>query len=99
MLIYVSPQLLHCLEQASWTLWGWEWVIFLQWAIIINFRACKGPSSWCPPTPSVISHCALVESLAEWQQEFLLKLFSFSGSEWYEGLPFTNTNYFVTVLN
>ena len=99
MLIHASAQLRHCLEQASWTLWGWEGVIFHQRAIIINFRACKGLSSWCLPTPSAISHCALVESLAEWQQEFRLKLFSFSGSEWYKGLPFTNTNYFVTVLN
>ena len=30
MLIHVSAQLPHCLEQASWTLWGWEGVIFHQ---------------------------------------------------------------------
>ena len=30
MTILASAQLPHCLEQASWTLWGWEGVIFHQ---------------------------------------------------------------------
>ena len=57
---HVSAKLCYCLKQASWTLWGWEGVIFHQYAIVIDFKALKLVSAHPKEIHKrALSHCAM----------------------------------------